>query len=43
LPGLPEIATEAKVGLSKIITTRLTKLAINLTNLAKLEIRIIVS
>jgi hypothetical protein len=43
LPGLPEVATEAKVGLFEIIATRLVELVTNLADLIKLEVRIVIS
>jgi hypothetical protein len=43
LPWLPEVATEAKVGLSEVITTGLAKLTFDLADLTELEIRIVIS
>jgi hypothetical protein len=43
LPGLLEVATKAKVGLSEVIAAGLAELATDLVDLAELVIRIIIS
>jgi hypothetical protein len=42
LPGLPEVATEAKVGLSGVIAAGLAELAADLADLVELEVRIVI-
>jgi hypothetical protein len=43
LPGLPEVATEAKVGLSGVIAVGLAELVADLADLVELEVRIVIS